>query len=210
MSELVQPIAVAKAGSHESVVTAVASASVFAWFISRSNPRWEEWLSGRFTKTVRRCSVAKLDAFFEAEKDSGDVTSLIPARWEEDDAIALGCVPMTYEEMPEALRKMQVAEFNRERSGEWHPNPKGPRIFINADLEMSTGKTAAQVAHGLFGFILAQTEDYREIWLNTHLPFEIAEVRDVAWKSAARRARVVINDAGLTEIEPGSATVAVV
>jgi peptidyl-tRNA hydrolase len=199
--ELVQPIAVAKAGTHEDVVLAVARASVLAWLDSQECCRWEEWLAGRFTKSVRRGTPAKIDVI----ASQGYAVCRVAL----GQAVAVGCVPMTYDEMPEELRKLQVAELERERTGDWGSNIRGPLVSINGAVEMSTGKTAAQVAHGLFAFMLKRSETYRDLWRADDMPIRVEVADELRWKMATAAAVVSITDAGFTEIEPGTSTVVV-
>lgn len=206
--KLVQNIAVSSTGCHEEVVTSVTSASVLAYVNSQEymQPEWSEWLRGAFTKTVRRGTNTQ----FRALRSKAAATVEFGA------CTALGFAPCNAENIPDPLPKMQVAGLDRTRVG--FENLKMPTyshtsslssqrlwVCINPDLVMSTGKTAAQAAHGLFGWSL------RHNLHAVHGEWEVTDDRN-AWNhfkysEAADVVRII--DEGLTEIEPGSTTVLV-
>jgi hypothetical protein len=200
--QLVQPIAVLKnSGSHEEVVQAVAEASVLAWLNAPEDPAWEAWLSGRFTKSVRRATPAQISAATEfALADVGV-----------NEAQALGFAPMTYAEYPKVLSKMQVANTDFERTGRWIVDPyaEGPKLWLNVENEMTTGKTAAQVAHGLFAWLLRKSEEERRAWQGNGMPLSIAEVPASYFAKMRFVSVVTVNDAGFTEVDPHTTTVVV-
>lgn len=200
MSELVQPIAISKGrGSHEEVVHAVALASVLAWLNHPDRPSWEQWLSGRFTKSVRRGTPSQMAA----------VSPLNMSFVRIGEVEAMGFEPMAYEDFPHHLSKMQVANTERPRADLWPVYEEGPCIWVNEDLEMSTGKTAAQVAHGLFAWLLKRSEQERQDWLEG-IPLLIEPKPEASLrKITPERGGIWIEDAGLTETEPGSLTVVV-
>ncbi|WP_162802075.1 peptidyl-tRNA hydrolase [Ornithinimicrobium murale] len=197
--DLVQPIVLLDAGTHEDACRAVALASVTAWLTHHEHPSWGPWLAGRFTKTVRR---AKNEHALTRALDAGPV---VVERVGEAAAAAL--VPVTYFEMDRYVRKLQVTGLELPRCGsEDVATEGGPTILVNTDLGMSTGKSAAQVAHGLFAWLLSLDEDARTDWLYGGRRFDLAEV---AAAELATSPELSIHDAGLTEIAPGSATVKV-
>lgn len=193
-NDLVQPIVVARTGTHEHVVTAVAAASVAAWLDTSANADWEVWLSGRFTKTVRRPKKnSHLDTLTGA---ASDVTV--------GDARAVAFTPVTYDAMPAAIRRMRVDGCDHERTGTWQRAGSGPTLFVNAAVPMTTGKTAAQAAHALFAWALQLGANERADWYAAQQPFTITELAGGAFDDVT--ADVTITDAGLTEIEAGTTT----
>lgn len=198
----VQPIVLLRAGTHEDAVRAVALASVTAYLQTADDPAWTDWLAARFTKTVRR---AKAGLFAQ-------ITPLAAAHATVGEAQALALVPVSYDEMADSVRKCQVAGTELPRLGWPQANGHGPlhpQIAINEDLGMSTGKTAAQAAHGLFAWFLRLADADRAAWLAQGAPFGLTGLDKAAFAEHARDARVIINDAGFTEVTPGSATVIV-
>lgn len=199
MSDLVQAIAIEKnAGSHEDVVRAVALASVLAWILTPEDPRWKAWLAGRFTKSVRRGTAGQIAA---AQEDAKAIVGC-------GEAVAYGFIPSTYEDMSKPLSKMQVSGSEFERSGQWIVESEGPAVWINSDIEMSTGKTAAQAAHGLFAWVLRLSDEERDHWVENGTPVTFLEVPAKEIKALAKlESAVPIVDAGFTEIDPGTMTV---
>lgn len=211
MSDLVQPILVHKnSGSHLDVVVAVAQASVGAWMASKHIPecaeRWDKWLSGPFTKTVRRADQKTLEAlFWEAE------TVVSGEDGPEGAAIAMAFLPMSPQEFPKEIKRAQVSGLNRPRIHLpflKNPHITYPRVVVDEALEMSTGKTAAQVAHGVFAWALRRPEWIHEWWIEG-MPIDVYETD--RFDCVAKRSDLIvrINDAGRTEVEPGSLTVVV-
>lgn len=206
--EFVQPIAVSRTGSHEDVVRAVALASVTAYMNTgdRYARNWNDWLAGPFTKSVRRGTNTQFD---EADRDSAAYMTSGEAR-------AIASIPMD----AELLRgrkpwcKMQVSHMERERHGfgDWEMARFSAHVAINPQVGMTTGKTAAQVAHGLFAWYLSLSPTQRHHWAIVGMPFDIADDQDT-WRAFSgvsyQGHRTEIVDAGRTEIAPNTLTVVV-
>jgi peptidyl-tRNA hydrolase len=201
---LIQTIVVAKSGTHEEMVEAVARASVHAWLATPDNPAWAPWLAGSFGKTIRRARPIEID------RAKDHVVSAVRV----GDAEAFACLPHDKETMPATLRRLQVGGTNRPR-GTWAtPTPRGdsealPWLTINNSLEMSTGKTAAQVAHALFAWARTCTTADLNAWQDAGSPMRISEV-DLEGFTTMRNYRtpvICIEDAGHTEVAPNSPTV---
>lgn len=192
--EWVQPVLVGPEGSHLGVVEAVAKASVLALAASPEDPAWAQWLSGSFTKTVRRARVAALAAV----EDLGGVRATGP-----EGASAVALPPMRYCDLPRPVSKAQVQGLVREApEPSWRPAP-GLWVVLRASVGMSTGKAAAQAAHALMAAALAdEGQD----------PAAVAHSASFAWvverdfQTLLGLARVVIADAGRTEIPAGTET----
>jgi peptidyl-tRNA hydrolase len=86
------------------------------------------------------------------------------------------------------------------------PDPARVTYLVNPRLEMSSGKTLAQIAHAA---VLAADGGALEDWVARGCPAQVArppaDVFDALCASPALAARVV--DAGLTEVAPGTVTV---
>ena len=201
-SDTVQPIVLLvdkeDPAAHYDAVAAAAAASVSAYARRESDEAWENWVFGRFTKTVRRAG-PKAFAKLAAHAPSGTV---VVGR-----AQALAFEPVTYEEMPKAVRALQVSGTQLPDDEPVPALPDAPVVVGNADLEMSTGKAGAQAAHALLAWYLElapeQAAGFTECpaALVTELPGE--RFRELAEHPGNGP---LIVDAGLTEIEPGSPT----
>jgi peptidyl-tRNA hydrolase len=86
------------------------------------------------------------------------------------------------------------------------PDPARLTYLVNPRLEMSSGKTLAQIAHAA---VMAADGGEVEEWVAAGCPAAVAAppqpVFDALCRSDALAARVV--DAGLTEVAPGTVTV---
>lgn len=202
-SDTVQPIVLLvdkeDPAAHLDAVAAAAAAGVSAYARRESDEAWDNWVFGRFTKTVRRAG-PKAFAKLAAHAPSGTV---VVGR-----ARAVAFEPITYEEMPKALRALQVSGTQLPDGEPAAEAPEAPRIVLNADLEMSTGKAGAQAAHALLAWYLTLPAGERTAWCDggCRVGVRPAAGADFRTLAAAPGAGPLIVDAGLTEIAPDTAT----
>lgn len=214
---LVQPIVLlldkANPAGHRDSILAAAIASTKAYAcaaepVDEQNGAWAHWLSGRFTKSVRR---ADRKSFTKLAADKlNPPASLVSV----GQAQAMAYTPTSYEEMPKAILRLQVSATDLPDTPATEPHPQrsgDPIIVLNGDLGMSTGKAAAQAAHALFAWHLnmgetepdASSSRLATASLIIATADEFADLRGCA-------AGPVIVDAGLTEIDPNTATAFVI
>lgn len=199
---LVQPIVV-KPSNHFDTVAAVALASGLS--VAKSDldsVPWSDWLAGSFTKSVRR---AKRAADLEHVRSLNSHS----AEFVVGEAVALSFPPQPYDEMPKVIRRLQVSglDASREQAGYSLSGNSIARLEVNSDVPMSTGKTAAQVAHALVAWLLAQPAGIRSSWVEAP-GLVISETSFAAETLGPGDLPVItIVDNGLTEIEPGTETV---
>ncbi|KQO98198.1 peptidyl-tRNA hydrolase [Leifsonia sp. Leaf264] len=191
---LVQPIVIETGpdATHQGTVRAAALACVAAYAADRDNPEslWEEWLSGPFTKVVRRAKpavFAKLTPLVSIEGPGGRAAAFGPV----DDA-----------DVPKDLSRLQVSGTDLPRAATRpQPDPRAV-VVVNKDLGMTTGKTAAQVSHALLSLALENPdvtiEDFAFYELSVAAGFETHMGRNPGTR--------IIVDAGRTETEPGTTT----
>lgn len=195
----VQPIAV-KPSTHFETVSAVAIASnlMFAGADHSSEP-WATWLKqsyGKNVRNIRRPAEALRLATMEGDRVEFTVGQ----------ATAYAFMPMGYTAFPSPLKKLQVTglELPRTETVYGVPGDVIPRIVIGEHVPMSTGKTAAQVSHGLMLWMLEQDSATIRRWSRAPgLSLHIADLGTVCEPS------VTVVDNGHTELAPNTATVRV-
>ncbi|MBD8045190.1 hypothetical protein H9638_15370 [Arthrobacter sp. Sa2BUA2] len=201
-SDTVQPILLRvdkeEPAAHCDAIAAAAVAGVLAYANRTGDAAWEDWVTGRFTKTVRRAG-PKPFAKLCAQAPSGIVQ--IGA------AEAAAFEPQRYEDMPRALRALQVSGTQLPVTEPAPAAAGSPLIILNRDLSMSTGKAAAQAAHALLAWFLELDAGQQQAWA-AQPGAAVQEVpqRGFSALHGHRGAGPLIVDAGLTEIDPGTAT----
>lgn len=154
------------------------------------HPAVQEWLSGPFTKSVRRVKEgAKMD---RVANEEGVSPSLL----------GMAAMPQPYLDMPKALASTQL--FKEDLAPQDHlPDCPELTIVVNSELGMSSGKMAAQVAHGLCSWVLSNE-------LVVPRDFNVLLVTAEDFQAIpAEEALVRIVDNGLTELDGPTATVIV-
>ena len=193
MTSHVQAIAVVP-GTHENTIAAAAIASALA-YLSGEGDAWQEWMTGGFTKSVRR--IRRPIEETKVVRDSGMIRS-----FRVGDATAYAYAPMPYENFPPHLRGMQVSGLDRTRTGADTAGEKHPLIILNHQLEMTTGKAAAQAAHALVLWADALPASDADAWAADPGVRIGAGALDLLPEAGS----ITIRDHGLTEIDPGSHT----
>lgn len=181
------------------VVAAAASASVLA-FGAGSGPVWDEWLSGSFTKSVRKVKKASL-----VDRAVRDGAVRFDGR---RGVLAAAFPPMRYRELPRYVARARVQGWDVPVV-ESSVGVGSPCVLLGAQVGMSAGKGSAQAAHALMAHarrVRGSGEDVGA--LVSSVSFELAP-EDV-FVQACAGAGVVIRDNGLTEVEPGTVTACVV
>jgi hypothetical protein len=202
---LVQTIVV-KPATHFDTIAAAALASGLAMaHADLSSDPWHSWLSGSFTKSVRRVKrPIELERIRALGLESAEATV--------GDAVALAFVPARYEDSPREISRLQVSGLDLAHDADRFQclGAVTPHIEINADVTMSTGKTSAQVAHALGAWLLAHPASTRIAWASDP-GIHIGEVgfAEYAATGPDDASIITIVDHGLTEIAPGTATVRV-
>jgi peptidyl-tRNA hydrolase len=115
--------------------------------------------------------------------------------------------PVPLGEVPKDLAKLQVTGTDLE-DDELPATPLGvPTLWVNPTLEMSTGKTMAQVGHAAHLAWWALPEAARKAWIDDDFQLAVRTASPQQWKDLLRSGLPVVQDAGFTEVEPGSRTV---
>lgn len=168
---------------------------------------WHEpyaaWLDARMRKIARRARGAQWRTSLEVDGVSRDV----------DGAQIRAFVPGPVDHVDPRLGKLQIGGTELARDEPGPPAPGSPVVWIDARLEMSVGKAAAQVGHGVM--LLAASMDRARLdeWIAEGLPVAVREAGAARWDALARGVRANVPgvagvvDAGYTEVAPGSLTV---
>ncbi|MFC8700607.1 peptidyl-tRNA hydrolase [Streptomyces anulatus] len=158
-----------------------------------------DWQDARIRKVVRRARGAEWRK--AAALDGITVTG-------EDGAEVRVFPPIPLDGWPKELAKLQVSGTDLEDpEPPAAPDPAGPVLWLNPDLDMSAGKTMAQAGHGaqLAWWELSDTE--RKAWREAGFPLSVATPGAARWRELTVSGLPVVRDAGFTEIAPGSCTV---
>ncbi|MFC9689807.1 peptidyl-tRNA hydrolase [Kribbella sp. NPDC056951] len=116
--------------------------------------------------------------------------------------------PVPLDDVPKDLAKLQVTgtDFDQPEPPAV-PHPQTPVLWINPALHMSSGKTMAQVGHGAHLTWLALPAPARKTWAAAAFPLAVRTANPVHWTQLLQTSFPVVQDAGFTEIDPGSRTV---
>ncbi len=116
--------------------------------------------------------------------------------------------PVPVDEVPKDLAKLQVAGTDLEEAEE-PPAPTAgvPVLWVNPGLTMSTGKTMAQVGHGAHLAWFDLSDVARKAWCEAGFALAVRTATPARWKELLASGLPVVQDAGFTEIDPGSHTV---
>ncbi|MFH8882814.1 peptidyl-tRNA hydrolase [Streptomyces californicus] len=158
-----------------------------------------DWQDARIRKVVRRARGAEWRK--AAALDGITVTG-------EDGAEVRVFPPIPLDGWPKELAKLQVSGTDLEDpEPPAAPDLSGPVLWLNPEVDMSAGKTMAQVGHGaqLAWWELSGAE--RKAWREAGFPLSVATPGAARWRELTASGLPVVRDAGFTEIAPGSCTV---
>ncbi len=115
--------------------------------------------------------------------------------------------PVPLDEVPKDLSKLQVTGTDLEDEDLPEVAPGLPVLWVNPTLEMSTGKTMAQVGHAAHLTWWELSDTARKAWVDDDFNLAVRTASAAQWKQLLRSGLPVVQDAGFTEVEPGSRTV---
>jgi peptidyl-tRNA hydrolase len=117
--------------------------------------------------------------------------------------------PFGLDEWPKDLVKLQVGGTDLE-----DPEPVGapapglPVVLLAPALEMTAGKAMAQAGHAAQLGYRSLSHAAREAWRQREFPLAVRVATPAQWTSALNAGVPVVQDAGFTEVAPGSCTAA--
>ncbi|APE36322.1 peptidyl-tRNA hydrolase [Nocardia mangyaensis] len=193
--------------ARSALLAAAAAAAVAVCLDSRSGPggdwaaRYLAWKRSRIRKVARRARGAQWVAAGEVEGVTIEV----------DGAQARAFVPGPIGAIDPRIRKLQIGGTDLAHDDPGPPDPELPVLWVNAALEMSVGKAAAQVGHASMLLAGALPVAAAAAWADREFRCAVRDADERQWAQvsaevAAGRA-VAVRDAGFTEVAPGSMTV---
>jgi peptidyl-tRNA hydrolase len=181
------------------VLEAAAAAALALCLDPRAEPggEWHDpvatWVRGRIRKISRRAR----GAHWAAVQELPGVTC------EVDGAQVRALLPGPVDAVPREVARLQIGGTDLEPDSPAEPPAGTPVIWVNAALEMSVGKAAAQVGHA--SMLYAADRGCAAV--------PAFAVRDAGaarwselWAPVDRGAAVAVRDAGFTEVAPGTTT----
>lgn len=184
--------------SHEEAQLAVGYAitKLFDSEIVMPDGEWNEsftkWLNGRIRKVSRRARGSEWEA----------VKSLPHIYTSYGKAEIIILKPHPNFEPPAEIKKLQISgiELAKENRTGNSNNILGLKFTVNPEINMSTGKTLAQVGHAVQLAIFNSTPETVELWVEQKTPINHCGWNEyTSWTAE-------IHDAGFTEIPAGSLT----
>lgn len=156
--------------------------------------RLEAWYSHRIRKVARR---ARNKAWDDVQALPGVTVGSVRA-----------FVPSAVDDVPHEIAKLQIKGTDLE-TGEVLPiDEEAPTIYVDARLGMTLGKAAAQVGHASMLLAAAMEPEWVEQWAMDGFRLNVREVGGEVFGAAIRHEDAVpVQDAGFTEVAPGSITV---
>ncbi|HEY4570879.1 MAG TPA: peptidyl-tRNA hydrolase [Kribbella sp.] len=116
--------------------------------------------------------------------------------------------PTPVDDVPPELADLQVSGTDFEDSAELPAlEPGVPVLWINPDLEMSSGKAMAQCGHAAHLAWLRLSAEGRKEWVAADFALSVRAATRAQWQTLLTRGLPVVQDAGFTEVAPGSRTV---
>ena len=199
------PIVVRVEKGAEPDATAVAEAVAIAVARLLDDPRTREgewaaptarWLDGRIRKVARRARGARWDA----------AAALPGVTVTHRGATARAFVPTATDAVPPEIGKLQVAGLELPQGVRSPEQPGALAIALTPHVSMSPLKAAVQAAHA--AQLAQQSMGSLDLdrWRGTGFDVRLVRPDARAWGCYAASAKVVVRDAGFTEIPPGTRT----
>jgi peptidyl-tRNA hydrolase len=181
------------------VLEAAAAAALAVCLDPRSQQggEWHETVSVWVTTQIRKIARRARGAHWAAVQELPGVTC------EVDGAEARALLPGPVDDVPRVVSRLQIGGTELEPDDPGPPPPGAPVIWVNAELDLSVGKAAAQVGHASMLYAAAHGL--------TDVPaFAVRDAGGERWAqlcaAVQRGEAVAVRDAGFTEVAPGTIT----
>jgi peptidyl-tRNA hydrolase len=183
--------------SRTPVLEAAAAAALAVCFDPLADTEWHDalttWVSSRIRKIARRAR----GAHWAAVQELPGVTVTV------GDAQVRALLPGPVDEAPKVVSRLQIGGTDLEPDTPGPPPPGAPVIHVNAALELTVGKAAAQVGHA--SMLYAAAEGLLDV-----PAFAVRDAGSAEWQTLCRAVEageaVAVRDAGFTEVAPGTIT----
>ncbi|MGW2546482.1 aminoacyl-tRNA hydrolase [Kitasatospora sp. NPDC001574] len=158
----------------------------------------EAWEDARIRKVVRRARGGEWNR-------AGELPGITVAGREAEVRVF---PPVPLDGWPKELAKLQVSGTELEESGPvGAPAPGVPVLWLNPEVEMSAGKTMAQTGHAAQLAWWRLDDAQRKEWAESGFALAVRTAGPEAWAELVASGLPLVQDAGFTEIAPGSSTV---
>ncbi|MCQ4119224.1 aminoacyl-tRNA hydrolase [Rhodococcus tibetensis] len=159
------------------------------------------WVGSRIRKVSRRARGAQWRAAQEVDGITVEV----------DGAQARALVPGGVGALDPRIKKLQIGGTDLDHDDPGAAPYGTPVLWVDAALDMTVGKAAAQVGHASMLLAGAMSVDAARRWAKTGYRLAVRDADSATWAAlsdlvSAGRA-VAVRDAGFTEVAPGSVTV---
>ncbi|MFI5690302.1 aminoacyl-tRNA hydrolase [Kribbella sp. NPDC051586] len=164
------------------------------------------WQDDRIRKIVKR---ARGTEWRRAETLPGITVHGRGVGAEETAAAEVRVFPPTgVDVVPAEIANLQVSGTDFVDAGELPSVEAGvPVLWVNPELEMSSGKAMAQCGHAAQLSWWALSDEARKEWQASDFALAVRTATRARWSELLASDRPVVQDAGFTEIAPGSHTV---
>jgi peptidyl-tRNA hydrolase len=211
----------ARPGQTDALETAArAVLAILADERSTGEGEWAEamtaWQDDRIRKMVRRARGAEwrraeaLPGITVTGTATGGETPESTGGGEVPESAAVVRVfpPVPLDGVPKDLAKLQVTGTDFEDPGELPTlEPNLPVLWINPELEMSSGKGMAQCGHAAHLAWWDLSAEARKEWEAADFALAVRTASAAQWRQLLASGLPVVQDAGFTEVAPGSRTV---
>ncbi|MGW4016430.1 peptidyl-tRNA hydrolase [Rhodococcus ruber] len=166
---------------------------------------WREpylaWTAARIRKVSRRARGAQ----WRAAQEVDGITV------EHRGAQARALVPGPVGHLDPRISRLQIGGTDLPHDTPDDPPAGVPVLWIDAALDMTVGKAAAQVGHAAMLFAGALDAEHAGAWAESGFVCAVRDADPARWRHLTKRVAdgtaVAVRDAGFTEVAPGSVTV---
>ena len=157
----------------------------------------QKWEMGRIRKIVRRAKT-------ESDWNRALECPLVSGQYGKE-VRASAFAPTPVNAVPKGISRLQVSGLDLPRRTN-EDQCATLKIMLTPHVRMTTGKAAAQAAHSAHLAYKAMEADNIQAWRETNFSLQVFETSPHSWKKGLETARVVVCDAGFTEVPEGTVT----